>query len=140
MVMIWVLALFACDEKVIEKPEDLISKDQMVDILYELAIISAAKKTNPTYLVDREFDAMSYIYDKYGIDSVQFVKSDVYYASIPAEYEAIYQRIEVRLEEEKSVYDLEKTRVSDSIRQAGERQREKILKESTGKSEQDSLP
>lgn len=132
--------LIACSEKVIEKPDSLIPKDQMIDILYDMAIINAAKKTNPSYLVDRELETMSFIYQKYKIDSIQFVNSDIYYASIPMEYEAIYKVVEARLEEEKSVFDRDKTRASDSIRKIAEEQREKLRQEAIKQNEKDTLP
>ncbi len=133
-------ALFACSEKVIEKPENLIPKDQMALILYDLAIINAAKTTNPSYLINRNFESMPFIYRKYGIDSVQFVQSDIYYASIPDEYESIYKVVEARLELEKNEVDESKTRISDSIRRIADEQRNKIRQEQLKKKEQDTLP
>ena len=83
---------------------------------------------------------MPFIYERYGIDSLQFVKSDIYYASKPSEYEEIYTILEARLEKEKNEYDEQKTRVSDSIRQVAEEQRKKLREETTKKQEQDTLP
>ncbi len=40
-------ALFSCGEEVIEKPINLIPKEKMIDILYDLAIINAAKSSGP---------------------------------------------------------------------------------------------
>lgn len=91
-----------CNQKVIEKPEDLIAKDKMVDILFDLAIINAGKAIDPNVMKENQIEPMSYIYTKYEIDSAQFVKSDLYYASIPQEYETIYKALEERLEEEKT--------------------------------------
>ncbi len=134
------MMILGCNEKTIEKPENLISKDQMAEILYDLAVINAAKKTNPWRLSDRSIELMPFIYQKHGIDSVQFVQSDIYYASIPEEYETIYQVVEARLEREKAVYEKEKTRASDSLRKITERQRE-LLKEQKAKNKlKDTLP
>ena len=126
------IMIMGCNEKTIQKPENLISKDQMSEILYDLAVINAAKKTNPWRLSDRDIETMPFIYQKHGIDSVQFVQSDIYYASIPSEYETIYKVVEARLEREKAVYEKEKTRVSDSIRKITEKQRQ-LLKEQKAK-------
>ncbi len=141
-VFIVVLAttLLACSEKVIEKPENLIPKDQMTEIYYDLAIINAAKKTNPNRLKNYEFETMSFIYKKHGIDSIQFVKSDIYYASIPTDYEGMYEMIEARLEEEKSVFDSVKKKKSDSLRKVANEQRENLLKLSKQTKEKDSIP
>ncbi|MCE2613304.1 DUF4296 domain-containing protein [Flavobacteriaceae bacterium D16] len=90
-----------CNEKVIEKPEDLIARDKMVDILIDLALINAGKAIDPNVMEENQVEPMRYIYLKYEIDSAQFVKSDLYYAAIPLEYEAIYEAVEERLEAER---------------------------------------
>ena len=134
------IGAFSCNEKTIEKPENLIPKEQMVEIIYDLAIINAAKKTNSIYLVDNNIEAMPFIYERYGVDSLQFVKSDIYYASIPAEYEAMYKIVEARIEREKSVYDSEKTKVSDSVRKIAEEQRARLREQAIKKQQEDSVP
>lgn len=133
-------AFFSCNEEVIEKPENLIPKDQMVQILYDIAIINGAKKANATYLTERGIETMPFIYRQYGIDSLQFVKSDIYYASRPSEYEEIYSNLEARLEKEKSEYDKQKMRVSDSIRKIAEEQRNKLKEQASKRAEQDTIP
>ncbi|MGI9546088.1 MAG: DUF4296 domain-containing protein [Flavobacteriaceae bacterium] len=137
--LVLISIVLSCSEKVIEKPENLIAKDQMVEIIYDLAIFNAAKKANASYLSNRKLEAMSFIYKKHGIDSIQFVKSDIYYASIPSEYEAMYKIVEARLEKEKSEMDKYKTRTSDSIRKIAEEQRERLRQDAAKKKEQDSI-
>ena len=132
--------VLACNEKVVEKPDNLISRDQMAEILYDLAIINAAKKTNPLRLEERDLEAMPFIYKKHGIDSLQFFQSDVYYASIPDEYEAIYKIVEARLEGEKSEFDDKKTKESDSLRKIAEERRRKQKERSARENVQDTLP
>ena len=90
-----------CNEKVIEKPEGLIARDKMVDILIDLALINAGTAIDPLVMEENQVEPMHYIYLKYEIDSAQFVKSDLYYAAIPLEYEAIYEAVEERLEAER---------------------------------------
>ena len=51
---------------------------------------------------------MTYVFSKYEIDSAQFVQSDLYYAAIPLEYEAIYEAVKERLETEKTRLEGEK--------------------------------
>ena len=140
LILICTITLFGCSEKVIEKPENLIGKNQMTEIYYDLAIINAAKKINRSYLEKYDFETMSFIYKKYEIDSIQFVKSDIYYASMPAEYEGMYKIIEARLEEEKSVFDATKEKRSDSLRKIAAKQREDLKKKSKNLNEKDSIP
>ncbi len=110
------LVFLSCAEKVIEPPENLISKDKMIDLLYDLELLNAAKSNKHEALEKHAVETMPYLFDKYGIDSVQFVESDLYYASIPLEYEAIYKTIQERLEEKIKVLDEARKQKNESIR------------------------
>lgn len=116
--IVFLLLLFAfgsCAEKVIEKPDRLIEEDKMTLIIYDLAIIGAAKKTDVNILQKHHIETMTYLYKKYDIDSVLFVESDRYYASLPDVYERIYTTVEARLKkEEKEVTEAKERRI-DSI-------------------------
>jgi phosphoribosylanthranilate isomerase len=103
-----ILALAGCNENLLEKPDNLISEDKMVEVLKDLAIVNAAKTTNIAVLQDNDIEPMDYIYEKHGIDSVQFVESDRYYASLPKKYEQIYKKVESRLEKETKKIEEEK--------------------------------
>jgi hypothetical protein len=44
-----VLLLFAsCKEDLVAKPDQLIAKDQMIDIMYDLAVLEGIKYQNPS--------------------------------------------------------------------------------------------
>jgi hypothetical protein len=118
--LITFIILFSCGEEVIEKPVDLISKEKMIDILHDLAIINAAKTTGPRVMEDKNFAPMQFIYDKYEIDSTQFVSSDLYYASKPLEYEDIYKKIEERIKKQKEGFEKQKEKKKDSLNQEKE--------------------
>ena len=98
-----------------EAPENLIPKDKMVDILADLAIITAAKTTNISILTKNKVEPTPYLLKKYNIDSMQLVQSDRYYASLPDEYEEIYSRVEEKLDRQAKVMDAAK-RARDSLR------------------------
>ncbi len=91
------ISLFACNEKLLEKPENLIPKEKMVKILKEISIINAAKNSNAGLLRDTNIDPTDFVFNKYKIDSAQFVESDKYYASMPLEYESIYKEVDTLL-------------------------------------------
>ena len=101
-----------------EKPENLIPKKKMVLILNDLAIVNAAKVTNAEILLNNKIEPTEYIFEKYGIDSTQFVESDRYYASVPEEHEEIYIAVEAKLKAEKDRIVAEK-KFKDSIKAAG---------------------
>lgn len=137
-----VLFLAACGEKLIEKPEDLIPKDKMVLILQEMALINAAKGVNLGILKDNGVEPTTYVFEKFGIDSAQFVISDRYYASLPAEYEAIYTEVEASLEAKRIALEQEK-KITDSLKLLESKQnKEGVLDslKSTSTTVMDSLP
>ena len=125
--IILVFFLTACAEEVIKKPENLIPSREMAQILYDIAIINAAKNTNPWILKENNVETMEYIYRKYGVDSSQFVLSDTYYASRPLEYEAIYKKVETRLAKEKDSLEEVRRMQSDSSRIEAEARRKAEL-------------
>lgn len=90
--------LLSCGEKLIEPPENLIPKDKMVLVLRDMAVINAAKVNNLSKLRENGISPTALIFQKYGIDSAQFVVSDRYYASLPAEYEQLYTEVETLVE------------------------------------------
>ena len=99
--MLVMLLLFSCAEELIEKPENLIPQDKMVLIFKEIAIVNAAKGTNIGKLKDNGIEPTTYIFEKFEIDSAQFVDSDRYYASKPLLYETMYKDVESRLENQR---------------------------------------
>ncbi|SIS41087.1 protein of unknown function [Zobellia uliginosa] len=119
------LVLVSCNETLLEKPENLIPQEKMVEILQDLAIVNAAKTTNLEVLRENGIEPMDYIFQKYDIDSLQFVESDRYYASLPVEYEEIYKKVETNLEKKSKELE-EQKKLNDSIRVAKEKlEREK---------------
>ncbi|QLG45687.1 DUF4296 domain-containing protein [Costertonia aggregata] len=105
--LICIAAVFvaSCAEEMVKKPEDLIPEEKMTEILYDLAIINSAKNTSAEILRENNIETMFFIFEKYKIDSAQFVRSDVYYSSLPLQYEAIYKGVEKKLEEKKKEID-----------------------------------
>lgn len=100
-VIIVMLLLFSCAEELIQKPENLIPQDKMVLIFKELAIVNAAKGTNIGNLKDNGIEPTTYLFEKFEIDSAQFVDSDRYYASKPLLYETMYKDVETKLENQR---------------------------------------
>lgn len=99
------LLLFSCQQTAIEKPDNLIDEEVMENILYDLAILESIKSNSPSSLEKKNITPSSYIYQKYDIDSLQFVNSNHYYASDVHEYMKMYQRVEERLTTEKNKFD-----------------------------------
>ena len=98
-ILILTLTVFitACTSNTIyKKPKDLIAKDQMVDLLVDMYLANAAKNVK-TKKSERKINYMPLVYEKYGIDSTRFQKSNIYYMSLIDEHEAIYKKVDARL-------------------------------------------
>jgi len=128
LLFIAMTSLISCAEKVVEPPEDLIPKDKMVDILYDLALLNSASSTNPQALKEKEIEVMSYLFEKHAIDSLQFVESDFYYASIPLEYEAMYMKIKARLEGKVKEIDDARKQKNESAREKSKKRKDSLKK------------
>jgi len=83
----------------IEKPKNLIDKDKMVDVLYDLSLLEAIKTQNVGGGISNK-KANEYIYKKYKIDSVQLAQSNKYYASDVEEYKKIFEKVKAKLDEQ----------------------------------------
>ena len=98
-----------------EKPDDLMSKAQMADFLYDLYIINSAKGVNKSTLEKRGFNPESYVFEKYDIDSTRFAESNAYYTSDTEVYGAIIDEVKARLESDKERFDEIMKKENDSI-------------------------
>ncbi|WP_343488075.1 DUF4296 domain-containing protein [Allomuricauda sp. d1] len=137
---ILVFIVLGCAEEVIEKPKDLLPKEKMVDVIYDVAVLQAIKSTNRS--VAQEFDnqVMQLVYKIHNIDSAQFANSDVYYASIPQQYENIYETVQARLEKNKEFLEEQRKKKSDSAREGVKSRTDSIKKANQLKKAVDSLP
>ena len=99
--LVIVAVLVSCKDAVLKKPSRLIEKDKMIDIMYDLSLLEAIKYQNPISLDTFKINPKVYIYKKYKIDSLQFSKSNTYYASNYEEYSGIVGQVNDRLTKNK---------------------------------------
>lgn len=132
------VVFFSCKEEVVKKPDRLIEKGKMVEIMYDLALLEAIKYQNPTSLTTHKIKASEYVYNKFKIDSLQFAQSNVYYASNYTEYKEMFDEVIERIDGRKVIVDslvkVEKKRKTklDSIKgvkNALSRRRDSLKKE-----------
>lgn len=97
-----VFVFISCKDEVIKKPNRLIEKETMVNIMYDLSVLDGIKYQNPSSLDSFKINPKKYIYNKYKIDSLQFAQSNIYYASNYEEYSGIIDEINNRLTKKKS--------------------------------------
>ena len=128
--------LNSCTSRTIyKKPDDIIPKNQMIDLWVDIYIANGTQTINNKKL-EKRVNYFPFIYQKYNIDSVRFMKSNIYYTSKIEEYEEMFQRVEKKLFEIKVVLDpLSKgidprlpTYVKDSIRKSNSKKPVDTLK------------
>jgi len=131
---IFIFWTWACAEKVVEPPENLIPEQKMVDILHDMALLNATKISFPSIVKKNEIKTMDFLFAKYQIDSTQFAKSDKYYASIPVQYQMIYEQVEARLEKRRKILEGKDEKRKDSLKAA------KKVRDSLNKLEKEIKP
>jgi len=96
--LVLLLSIVACNQ-VVEKPDNLIDEDQMVDMIYDISLLDAVKNqgvvSQVTYPTTSQF-----LKSKYKVDSLTFAKSSQYYAADYKKYKKMYEEVKQRLEEE----------------------------------------
>ena len=114
-----------------EKPENLIPEDKMVDIITEISLLQSARNFSKRIFESTGIQGQEYIFKKYNIDSLQFKRSNDYYADNYEIYQRIYdsvkqgfERLKVKLDtlqlQEKRIKDSIATARKDSLKKAGD--------------------
>ncbi|SNR53432.1 DUF4296 domain-containing protein [Lutibacter flavus] len=98
---------------ILKKPDNLIPKDQMVDVLTDLFLAINAETTKNIQL-ERKVNYYPLIFEKYGIDSTRFKESNYYYTSRVDDYDEILDKIESRLKNLNEQFENER-KIEDSI-------------------------
>ena len=118
--------LASCQKKSVEKPENLIPKETMVNVIYDFALLQAIKNSHQGILDSNRVEPTTYIYKKHKIDSVQFVKSNEFYASNIKEYEKMYESVNARLILNKKVSDSLVKKEEDSLKKEISKNKKKV--------------
>jgi len=99
---------------IIKKPDHLIPKNQMVDLLTDMIIASGAENIKNIDL-ERNVNYFPLVFEKYGIDSTRFKESNYYYTSKIDDHEEILKKVDERLKAMKKEID-DKIRLQDSLK------------------------
>lgn len=117
----------ACTSNTImKKPDHLISKNQMVDLLTDMLISSGAENIKNINL-ERNVNYYPLIFEKYGIDSTRFKESNYYYTSQIDDYEKILKKVDERLKAMKKNLD-DEIKLQDSLKRDSIKGRQKNIK------------
>lgn len=108
--------LSSCTSNTIyKKPKDLISQEQMVDLLVDMQLAVGAKSMKN--IDNKRSNYMPLIYEKYNVDSARFARSNFYYSTRIDDYTKILQAVKVRFDSLKNKYE-NLIRENDSIEKA----------------------
>jgi len=88
------LVVFSCTELGDNKPpDDLIPPQQMSNIMMDIILMKNIKR-NAFYIKEKEnLLGDQYLFEKYGIDSLQLASSQAYYAKNPKIYTPIFTEV-----------------------------------------------
>ena len=119
--ILFALLIISCKKGDIGRPkmpDNLINKDSMVEIIYDISLINSAKGVNKKLIESKGIIPQDYIYKKHNIDSLQFTLSNEHYAYDLKTYENIYNNVKSKLEKDKdhfqTIIDAEQ-KVKDSL-------------------------
>ena len=120
----FVILLFSCKDKVdYEKPEGLIGKAKMTDLLFDMHMAVGTSNIQNVNL-EKNRNYMSLVHQKHGIDSTQFAVSNLYYTAHIQEYEEIFEEVERRIQALKDIMEP----LGDSITNFSDKARETVRK------------
>jgi hypothetical protein len=115
----------------VQQPKQLIEKEKMVDILYDMALISAAKGVNRRLMEREGVVPEQYVYEKHNIDSITFSENNTYYSHDITSYEAMYKLVRLRIEKMKDSFNLkisEEKGMKDSLSRKVRREQDSLRK------------
>ncbi|PKD20670.1 hypothetical protein APR41_13430 [Salegentibacter salinarum] len=118
--LFFICAAFAACQNIekSERPENLIPEDKMIDVIAEIFLMQSARNFNKRMFENTGIRGQEYIFEKYEIDSVQFKRSNDYYADNYEVYQRIYDSVKNRFEKLKVELDTlqqQEQQIKDSI-------------------------
>ena len=109
------LLLTACTSNtILKKPDDLIPKDQMVDLITDLVLAEGGKNIRSIEM-ERNTNFFPLVFEKYNVDSAQFQASNYYYTSRIDDYDEILAAVNLRLKTMQEEY-MQLRKQEDSVR------------------------
>ena len=87
-----IFLFIGCSDNV---PDNLISKEKMENIIFDIMILNAASGFD--LKIDKTLLSDELIYKKHNIDSLQFFESELYYSKNPRDHYEIYAKVKIRI-------------------------------------------
>ena len=112
--IIFTLVLSCTSNTIYKKPDNLIEKELMVELIIQIQLANGARRSKNKNGV-RKIEYMSVVYKNFGIDSVRFAESNLYYSSKIDEYADIFKEVKHNLNALKEEHEALKE-IQDSIK------------------------
>ena len=116
-----ILLTFCTSNTIYKKPENLITKDQMVNVVTDMLMATGGNNIKNLNL-ERKVNYFPLVFEKYKIDSATFNSSNVYYTSRIDDYSDILKEVSERLQSKKDSLKLE-LKVRDSLKRVEKKAR-----------------
>ena len=87
-----IFLFIGCSDNV---PDNLISKEKMENIIFDIMILNASSGFD--LKIDDNLLSDELIYKKHNIDSLQFFESELYYSKNPRVHYEIYAKVKIRI-------------------------------------------
>ncbi len=87
-----IFLFLGCSDNV---PDNLISKEKMENIIFDIMILNASSGFD--LKIDNNLLSDELIYKKHNIDSLQFFESELYYSKNPRVHYEIYAKVKIRI-------------------------------------------
>ena len=92
-----IISCLACDGSTpVEPPDEKMTTEMMENVFYDIMLMKAIKNSNYVDLAHKEYFTDQFIYEKYGIDSLQLAQNQTYYAQKPKLLKKIFENLEIR--------------------------------------------
>ena len=125
--LVVILAILGCKEDLVKKPDTLIEKSKMIDIMYDMALLEAVKYQNPTVLDSNQIRPKQFIYKKYKIDSLQLAQNNVYYAADYKSYKIMFDEVVKRvIKEKKRAVTIDKLKQKNNKKRIAKKNKDSI--------------
>ncbi len=78
-----------------KKPDNLIDKKQMENIIFDILILNSINANS--LMTEGEIISDEFVFQRYSVDSVQFYESEMYYSKMPRVHSQIYSNVKKRI-------------------------------------------
>jgi len=92
-----IISCLACDGSTpVEPPDEKMTTEMMENVFYDIMLMKAIKNSNYVDPAYKEYFTDQYIYEKYGIDSLQLAQNQTYYAQKPKLLKKIFENLKIK--------------------------------------------